>query len=166
MPPNKKLYKLVKNLNSLSKKQLHYVLNLIDDSTIEMFKEIFMNLNYNTLDLDNEKSKKMFEDMKKNKEICEALASSDTTPKTLFDFTSAISFNSTGSSCDCSSQSTRVPPSLIALVITPNICFLQWSISAIISPSSFLYSNANLLFGSFYITDDTSSAKTSASLYN
>lgn len=81
MPPNKKLYKLVKNLNSLSKKQLHYVLNLIDDSTIEMFKEIFMNLNYNTLDLDNEKSKKMFEDMKKNKEICEALASSDTTPK-------------------------------------------------------------------------------------
>ena len=81
MPPNKKLFKLVKNLNSMSKKQLHYVLNLIDNDTIDMFKEIFMNLNYNTLGLENEKSKKMFEEMKKNKEICEALASSDTSPR-------------------------------------------------------------------------------------
>ena len=69
MPPNKKLFKLVKNLNSMSKKQLHYVLNLIDNDTIDMFKEIFMNLNYNTLGLENEKSKKMFEEMKKIKKF-------------------------------------------------------------------------------------------------
>ena len=81
MPPNKKLYKMVRNLNSLSKKQLHYILNLIDDETVDMFKEIFMNLNYNTLELDDDKSKKMFEQMKKNKEIYEVLASSDTTPR-------------------------------------------------------------------------------------
>ena len=72
---------MVRNLNSLSKKQLHYILNLIDDDTVDMFKEIFMNLNYNTLGLDDDKSKKMFDQMKENKEIYEVLASSDTTPR-------------------------------------------------------------------------------------
>ena len=81
MSPTKKLYKLVKNLNSLNKKQLQYVINLIDDDTTDLFREIFLNLNYNTMGLDDTKAKKMFERMKADKDVCEALASSATTPK-------------------------------------------------------------------------------------
>ena len=81
MTLDKKTANLIKNLNSLSKKQLKYILNLIDDETLEIFREIFLNLNFNTLEIKNEASKKLFDQMKKNKKVCEEIASRKTHPK-------------------------------------------------------------------------------------
>ena len=78
MPLNKKTSLLVQNLNSLSKKQLKFIISLLDEQTIEFFREIFLNLNFNTLSINNENSKKLFTLMRKNRKICEAIADPNT----------------------------------------------------------------------------------------
>ena len=77
MVVTKKLNNLIKNLNSLNKSQLKYVISIVDEHTLELFREIFLNLNYNTLKINNDKSKKLFEKMHKNKAICEAIANNE-----------------------------------------------------------------------------------------
>ena len=71
---DKKITNLIKHLNTLSKAQLKYVLNLVDDDTLELFRQIFFNLNYNTLNLKGEKAEKLLSLMRNNQKMCEAIA--------------------------------------------------------------------------------------------
>lgn len=61
---------------------MKYVLNLINDDTMELFRQIFLNLNYNTLNLKGEKAEKLLGLMRKNQNICEAIANEDVPIKT------------------------------------------------------------------------------------
>ena len=74
MPLNKKTSQLIKNLNGLNKKQLKFVIGLLDADTMEFFRELFLNLNFNTLKINNSQSKKLFNQMRKNQQACEAIA--------------------------------------------------------------------------------------------
>lgn len=74
MPLNRKTSMIVKNLNSLNKSQLKFVIDLLDQETIELFRQIFLNLNFNSLSINNENSKKLFALMRKNRKICEDIA--------------------------------------------------------------------------------------------
>lgn len=74
MPLTKKTSLIVQNLNSLNKKQLKFIIAHLDQETLELFRQIFLNLNFNTLSINNENSKKLFALMRKNRKICEAIA--------------------------------------------------------------------------------------------
>lgn len=76
-----KVRNLVKNLNSLKKRELKYIMTLIDDDTLDVFREIFLNLNYNTLNLKGGKAEKLITLMRANQKMCEDIANKDTPNK-------------------------------------------------------------------------------------
>ena len=74
---DKKIINLIKHLNTLNKAQMKYVLNLVNDDTLELFRRIFFNLNYNTLNLKGEKADKLLSLMRNNQKMCEAIANEE-----------------------------------------------------------------------------------------
>ena len=78
---DRKVRTLINHLNSLKKADLKYVVSLMDDDTLEMIREIFLNLNYNTLNLKGESAEKLINLMRSNQKICEAIADKNTSNK-------------------------------------------------------------------------------------
>ena len=79
---DRKVRTLINRLNSLKKADLKYVISLMDDHSLDMFREVFLNLNYNTLNLKGENADKLIKLMRSNQKMCEAIADKNVPNKT------------------------------------------------------------------------------------
>ena len=78
---DRKVRKLINQLNALKKSDVKYIISLMDDDSLDMFREIFLNLNYNTLNLKGENADKLISLMRSNQKMCEAIADRNTPNK-------------------------------------------------------------------------------------
>ena len=78
---DRKVRTLINQLNTLKKSDVKYIISLMDEDSLELFREIFLNLNYNTLNLKGGNADKLISLMRSNQKMCEAIADKNTPSK-------------------------------------------------------------------------------------